>query len=110
MRYKLMNEYSVGWPFWGGRKGAGLCAANDPKLPEEVSIAVLSWAAQFNAFYDFETGWPDAMMAAAHHAEGERIFKEVQRLLPEHQLVFQYWERRFCQSGNRSISKHDAAL
>jgi len=94
MHYKLMNDYSAAWPFWGGRD-VGLCHDDDPGLPAEIKAAARSWAAQFDEFFNHEYGWPTRAMAIAHREEGERIFREVQELIPEHEVEFQYWEHAF---------------
>ena len=94
MQYTLMNDYTVTWPFWGGR-GIGLCLDEDPVLPNGISAAARSWASQFNEQFSHEDGWPNRAIAIAHREEGEPIFREAQRLLPEHDVTFQYWERAF---------------
>lgn len=95
MQYRLMNDYSADWPFWGGKEGAGLCADGDPDLPEEIATAARAWAAQFNALFDWQHGWPDAAVAAAHEAEGKRLYEDVGRALPGEQVTFEYWERSY---------------
>ncbi|MCY1718698.1 hypothetical protein OVA26_17315 [Microbacterium sp. SL62] len=44
MLYRLINDYSADWPFWGGKEGAGLCADDDPDLSEEIATAARAWA------------------------------------------------------------------
>ena len=94
VKYKLMNDYSAAWPFWGGRD-IGLCHDDDPALPAEVAAAARSWAAQFNELFDHEYGWPNRAIALAHREEGERLFAEVGRLLPDHDVSFHYWEHAY---------------
>lgn len=98
MRYKLMNDYSAAWPFWGGKEGAGLCAEDDPALPDDVAVAARVWAAQFNELFDYQHGWPNQVAALAHEAEGERLFGAVRRALPADEVTFHYWERAFRRS------------
>lgn len=92
MRYKLMNDYTVDWPFWGGVDNPGLCHDNDPKLPAAIASAARLWAAEFNAFYENATGWPNRPIALAHAGECERIFNEVKLSRPEDEIEFDYWE------------------
>ncbi len=95
MQYRLMNDYSADWPFWGGKEGAGLCADDDPVLPAETAAAARVWAAQFNELFDWQYGWPDAATAVAHEEEARRLFEEVKRALPGDHVVLQYWERAY---------------
>ncbi|WP_336631135.1 MULTISPECIES: hypothetical protein [unclassified Microbacterium] len=92
MIYKLMNDYSAGWPFWGGRD-IGLCADDDPILPAELAAECRRWAAQFNQDFDVEHGWPTARIAAEHEAWGGRLYDAVRRALPDDEVTFHYWER-----------------
>jgi hypothetical protein len=100
VHYKLMNDYSAAWPFWGGREGLGLCADGDPALPADVAAAARSWAAQFDELFDHEHGWPDRGIAMAHEAEGQRIHTAIQNLLPEDDVVLRYWERSYRKVGD----------
>lgn len=95
MQYRLMNDYSADWPFWGGKDGAGLCADGDPALPVETATAARAWASQFNALFDWQHGWPSAAIAAAHEEEGRRLYDEVKSALPGDEVVLQYWERTY---------------
>lgn len=95
MQYRLMNDYSADWPFWGGKEGAGLCADGDPDLPEATAAAARAWAQQFNELFDYQQGWPTAAIAAAHEEEARRLYAEVKRALPDDQVVPQYWERAY---------------
>ena len=95
MQYRLMNDYSADWSFWGGKGGAGLCADADPALPVETATAARAWASQFNELFDWQQGWPNAAIAAAHEAEGKRLYDEVKRALPGDEVVLQYWERSY---------------
>jgi hypothetical protein len=45
-----------------------------------------------------ESGWPSPHIAAEHEAQGRRIFEQVRRALPEHEVVFRYWERSHRES------------
>ncbi|MDQ1123456.1 hypothetical protein [Microbacterium trichothecenolyticum] len=92
MRYRLMNDYSVDWPFWGGEEDPGLCADGDPSLPTDLAVAVRAWAARFNAKFSWEHGWPDEETAAFHRAEGELLHRKVKEALPGHDVALMYWE------------------
>lgn len=92
-----MNDYSAAWPFWGSRD-IGLCADHDPHLPAELAAECRAWAARFNENFDPESGWPSPHIAAEHEAQGRRIFEQVRRALPEHEVVFRYWERSHRES------------
>lgn len=92
MRYKLMNDYSADWPFWGGVEGSGLCRDDDPTLAPDLTEEVRAWAAQFNDSFDWQFGWPDEATATAHRAEGERLFRAVVAALPNDAVTFDYWE------------------
>ena len=89
MRYRFFNDYSAGWPFWGDD---GLCAEDDPALPPELKREVKDWADQFERLFDWQHGWPDKATAEAHRHEGERLYAEVQRALPNDTITFRYWE------------------
>lgn len=95
MQYRLMNDYSADWPFWGGKEGAGLCGDGDPALPEEIATAARAWAAQFNELFDWQQGWPSAAIAAAHEEEASRLYAEVKRALPDDKVILHYWERAY---------------
>lgn len=82
MQYRLMNDHSADWPFWGGKEGAGLCADGVPALPEATAAAARAWASQFVDLFNWQHGWPNAAMAAAHEEEVRRLYKEVTRALP----------------------------
>ena len=88
-----MNEYSVDWPFWGVHQEVGPCADDDPLLPATTTGAVRAWAAQFNELYSWESGWPNKDIALAHELEAHRLLEDVQRSLPDDQVVLQYWEK-----------------
>lgn len=92
MLYKLMNDYSADWPFWGGRD-IGLCADDDPILPADLAAECRRWAAQFNEEFDVEHGWATARIAAEHEAWGRRLYDAVRRALPDDEVTFHYWER-----------------
>jgi len=93
MRYRLMNDYLADWPFWGDGEDAGLCAAGNPALPADLEADIRAWAACFNDQFSREYGWPEEETAAAHKVEGERLHRCVQRALPEHDIVLNYWEK-----------------
>ncbi|MBD3757204.1 MAG: hypothetical protein IE924_03775 [Microbacterium sp.] len=95
MQYRLMNDYSADWPFWGGKEDAGLCADGDPALPGSTAAAARAWAAQFNESFDWQHGWPNAAMAVAHEEEARRLYEEVKRALPNDQVALVYWERTY---------------
>jgi hypothetical protein len=88
-----MNDYGALWPFWGG-DGVGNCGPGDPELPVELANAARAWAARFNDLFDEEAGWPDRATADSHRSEGGRLSVAVQAALPEHEVTFDYWERR----------------
>jgi hypothetical protein len=54
-------------------------------------------SARLNENFD-ESGWPSPHIAAEHEAQGRRIFEQVRRALPEHEVVFRYWERSHRES------------
>ncbi|MFB8147268.1 hypothetical protein ACFC1W_11060 [Microbacterium sp. NPDC056003] len=89
MRYRLSNDYGARWPFWAAD---GLCADGDPALPPELEREVREWADQFEQLFDWQHGWPDQATADQHRAEGERLYDEVQRALPDDTIAFHYWE------------------
>lgn len=87
-----MNDYGALWPFWAD---GGLCADGDPQLPAELERAVRDWSDQFERLFDWQQGWPDRLTADAHRAEGERLYREIQRARPEDDIVFEYWEATY---------------
>lgn len=89
MHYRLMNDYTVQWPFWadGGAREDG-----DPVLPAPLADAVRAWAALFNAKFDFMRGWPNVAVARQHEAEGQRLYEEASRALPDDSITLHYWE------------------
>jgi hypothetical protein len=89
MEYRLMNDYSVGWPFWATD---GLCDDGDPQLPASLAAELRAWAATFNQEFDYMTGWRTATLADEHEREGRRLYEEVKRALPNDSLTLEYWE------------------
>lgn len=99
MHFKMMNEYTVDWPFWNvwatTSEHPYLCAEEDPPLPclpDELSQEIRRWARQFNEHFDDVTGWPSGGMARAHEEEGRRLHEQVVAALPEDIVDFHYWE------------------
>jgi hypothetical protein len=92
MRYRFFNDYAAGWPFWDN---GGLCADGDPALPPQLERDVRDWAAQFERLFDWQHGWPDKKTADAHRAEGDRLYAEIQRALPDDIIAFRYWETSY---------------
>jgi hypothetical protein len=90
MHYRLMNEYSVEWPFWHDE---GLAANGTPALPPRIEAAVRDWAAKFNESYSWEHGWPDQATAREHEEQGQRLRSIIEKLLPPEDTVsFDLWE------------------
>ena len=86
MEYRLMNDYSVGWPFWATD---GLCDDGDPQLPTSLAAELRAWAATFNQEFDYMTGWPTATLADEHEREGRRLYEEVERALPNDSITLE---------------------
>lgn len=90
VRYCLMNEYGVDWPFWSED---GPCDRGVPSLPTPLIVEVLAWADDFNTNYSVEAGWPTEAAARSHERQGRRLLQQVRRdLEPEHEVVLDYWE------------------
>ncbi|PPF56454.1 hypothetical protein C5B94_03270 [Clavibacter michiganensis] len=90
MHYRLMNEYSVAWPFWGDD---GLAADGTPALPQRIDAAVRDWAAGFNQSYSWEHGWPNPAAAREHAEQGRRLHAIIEKLLPPDDTVtLDLWE------------------
>jgi hypothetical protein len=90
VHYRLMNEYSVDWPFWDE---AGLCKEGTPPLSPKLVTEVLAWASAFNDNYAIEAGWPSEAAARSHERQGHRLLQLVERELPtEDDVVLGYWE------------------
>lgn len=90
MHYRLMDEYSVAWPFWGDE---GLTAEGTPPLPPRIDRAVRDWAAAFDAGYSWEHGWPDRTTAREHAEQGRRLHAIIETLLPPGDTVtLHLWE------------------
>jgi hypothetical protein len=90
VRYGLMNEYGVDWPFWSedGPYNQGV-----PSLPPRLIDEVLAWTNDFNTNYSVEAGWPTEVAARSHERQGRRLLQLVRRELePEDEVVFDYWE------------------
>jgi hypothetical protein len=99
MHYKMMNEYTVDWPFWNvwatTNEHPSLCAEEDPPLPhlpEDLTQRIRQWARQFNDHFSWETGWPSREMARAHEEEGRRLHGQVVAALPDDIVDLDYWE------------------
>lgn len=90
MHYRLMNEYSVVWPFW---PDDGPAAEGKPALPSHIEEAVRGWTAESNRSYSPEHGWPDPTTARQHEEQGHRLHAIIEKLLPpEDSVSFEYWE------------------
>ncbi|MBF4629601.1 hypothetical protein ITJ42_00035 [Clavibacter michiganensis subsp. phaseoli] len=90
MHYRLMNEYSVAWPFWGDD---GLAADGTPSLPPRIEAAVRDWAAGFNGSYSWEHGWPNATAAREHAEQSRRLHAIIEKLLsPDDTVTLDLWE------------------
>jgi hypothetical protein len=91
VHYRMMNEYGVGWPFWGE---FGLCQDGEPELPPRLADDVRAWAADFNAGYSWETGWDSWSEGAAHERRGRGLFGAVEKYLEAqgHTVELHYWE------------------
>ncbi|WIB59792.1 hypothetical protein DEJ13_15315 [Curtobacterium sp. MCLR17_007] len=68
MRYGLMNEYGVDWPFWSED---GPCNQGRPSLSTRLVDEGLAWAADFNANYSVDAGWPTE--AASAHTSAKAV-------------------------------------
>ena len=88
--YRLMNDYGADWPFW---QDDGLSPTDTPALPPDVSDAALAWAAEFQAHYSYESGWPTEAAARKHERQGRNLLKLVERTLTlEDSVQLDYWE------------------
>lgn len=92
MHYRFANDYGARWPFWAA---GGLCAGGDPALPPQLERDVREWVNQFEQLFDWRQGWPDQATADGHRAEGERLYDEVRRALPDVTITFHYWETSY---------------
>ncbi|MGP5690994.1 hypothetical protein ACTXOY_01230 [Corynebacterium variabile] len=105
MYIKMMNEYSVDWPFWNpaGRNPdldlPYLLSDMDdplPHLPDDLAAQVRSWTRQFAENYERNFRWPSQEMARAHEEEGRRLHAEVTAALPVDTVVLDYWETGYA--------------
>ncbi len=105
MYIKMMNEYSVDWPFWNpaGRNPdldlPYLLSDMDdplPHLPDDLAAQVRSWTRQFAEIYERNFRWPSQEMARAHGEEGRRLQAEVTAALPVDTVVLDYWETGYA--------------
>ncbi len=105
MYIKMMNEYSVDWPFWnpaGSNPDLDLpyllSGMDDPlpHLPGDLAAQVRSWTRQFAENYERNFRWPSQEMARAHGEEGRRLQAEVTAALPVDTVVLDYWETDYA--------------
>lgn len=89
MNIRLMNDYTVDRPLWSD---LGLSDDGQPALPQALEVELRAWAADFNAHFSWDTGWPSAQMEHDHRAEGERLFAALRVALPDEHVTFSYWE------------------
>lgn len=90
MRYGLMNEYTVDWPFWDED---GHCREGTPNLSPKLVAEVRAWASEFNTSYDVEAGWPTESAARSHERQGHRLLRLVAgELSTDDDVVLDYWE------------------
>ncbi|WP_417286663.1 hypothetical protein [Corynebacterium variabile] len=105
MYIKMMNEYSVDWPFWNP---AGKNPDTDlpyllsdmddplPRLPDDLAARIRAWTRTFAENFDPFQGWPSQDMARAHEEEGRRLHAEVAATLPDDTVVRNYWETDYA--------------
>lgn len=105
MYIRMMNEYSVNWPF---RNPAGSNPDTDlpylpeemenplPHLPEELADRVRAWTRQFAENYERNFQWPSRQMDRGHQEEGRRLHAEVAAALPDDTVVLHYWETGYA--------------
>lgn len=86
MYYRFMNDYGANWPFWGSDCG---CGEDEPALPAALSAEIKQSADWFHRSFDYQSGWPNELTAAAHAAEGRRLFHEIQHARPNDIITFQ---------------------
>ncbi|QCR43392.1 hypothetical protein C1N91_07380 [Curtobacterium sp. SGAir0471] len=90
MRYRLMNEYGVGWPLWDDD---GPCPEGTPTLSPGVTAEVRAWTRDFDEHFDVESGWPTESAARSHERRGRLLLELVARELePADDVVLEYWE------------------
>lgn len=89
---RLINDYGVRWPLWGDMENYPY-EVGAPQVSEELTAAILAWAANFNEYYDHEHGWPDAAKMEAHFDEGHRLAADLQGEFGErYQVRLALWE------------------
>ena len=90
MYIKMMNEYSVDWPFWNpaGRNPdldlPYLLSDMDdplPHLPDDLAAQVRSWTRQFAENYERHFRWPSQEMARAHGGRRDAASRRKSRQL-----------------------------
>ncbi|MBB5833214.1 hypothetical protein [Brachybacterium aquaticum] len=85
-----MNDYGAGWPLWDEEGGTG---PRDWVLSPALEERLLAWAANFDAHFVHEHGFPTEEMAVKHRAEGEALLPWLRRELGEgYEVVADFWE------------------
>lgn len=87
---RLMNEYTVRWPLWGQ---LGPLSEGELKVSDPVARELKAWARSFNEHFDWQRGWDDPAIAAAHALEATRLRDALQADLgPQYDVVLDLWE------------------
>lgn len=88
---RLMNEYGVDFPIWARRADDDYSI--DDLLSADTAQQLRRWAADFDAHYSFETGWPDQESLRRHRATGQRLAERLRSELgPGFVVELDFWE------------------
>ena len=88
-----MADYSMGagFPLWSDADVDG-AESKSWDLPEDLTVALSSWQADFDNAYDPVSGWPSLELLNRHFKEAIRLRTCLERALPDNVIELDYWQ------------------